>query len=351
MKTFSGVPCGTSLVMMPTPPAWGAPLGPYLSVSLIDGAAVLAAAAYFVLAARCARTTGRRWPRHRSVCWVFAVGVIGVCVTGPVADYAEALFWVHMVQHLLLIMVAPLLLIVARPGALLTALGRRGCDGPGGQIGAGRVRRRATGPVVGLPLYMAAVVLTHLTGFQQLSATHPPIRDLELGLYLVSGILYLGPALGPRRPGRSLPYLLRFLLLGVGMGADTLVGLVLMLTSRPLVPAYSAGRDWGPAALADQQIAGAVMWFGGDLLMMLLMIAVAVRWGRATGDEQGLGSWLEGARRRSLLGGVADGDTGVETDVDSDERAWAAYNAALAALGSQVDRPGGRRSSGPKGGQ
>lgn len=345
------MPCGTSPVVLPTPPTWGSTLGPYLSVPLLDGAALLAAMAYLVLAARCARITGRRWPRHRSVCWMLAVGVIGVCVTGPVAGYAEVLFWVHMVQHLLLIMVAPLLLIVARPGTLWAAVNRRACDGADDETGSNRVSRWATGPVVGLPLYLAVVVLTHLTGFQQLSATHPPIRALELGLYLVSGFLYLGPAVGPERPGRSLPYLLRFVLLALGMGADTLVGLVLMLTSRPLVPAYSTGRDWGPAALADQELAGAVMWFGGDLLMMLLMIAVAVRWGRAASDQQGLGSWLEGARRRALLGAPPEGGSRIETDVDSDEQALADYNAALAALHAQlspIHRGGDRRSQDPE---
>ena len=336
---------------MPISSSWGATLGHDLPVVVPDGAAVLAAVVYLALAGRHGRVTGCRWPRHRSVCWVLALGVIGVCLNGPVAGYAELLFWVHMVQHLLLIMVAPLLLIAARPGGLLAAASRRGRDGPDDGAAPGRARRWATGPLLGLTFYTAVVVLTHLTGFQQVSATHPAVRGLELGLFLVSGILYLGPAVGPERPGRSLPYLLRFLLLGVGMGADTLVGVVLMLTSRPLVPAYSTGRDWGPAALADQQLAGAVMWFGGDLLMMLLMIAVAVRWGRATDDQQGLGSWLEGARRRSLLGASLEGEGRFATDVDSDEGALADYNAALAALHSKVDRVdriGERRSHGPE---
>jgi putative copper resistance protein D len=103
---------------------------------------------------------------------------------------------------------------------------------------------------------------------------------------------------------------------------------------------------WGPNALRDQQVAGAIMWFGGDLLMMLLMIVVGVSWSRAEPDQQGLGGWLEEARRRALLGaGDAHGDNGahgagwagrelvdVAVDVDSDQRALEVYNATLAAL-------------------
>jgi putative copper resistance protein D len=232
-----------------------------------------------------------------------------------------------MIQHLLLIMVAPVLVIWADPLGLARAAfparpqaaGRRAA-------GLGRA-----GPVVGLVGYTAVVVLTHLTGFQQVSAAHSWARTSELVLYLVCGTLFLYPLVGS---GRGLPHLLRLALLALGMGADTLTGVALMLTSHPLAPIYAATHPgWGPDALHDQQVAGAVMWFGGDLLMMVLMIVVGVRWSRAEPDQQGLGAWLEGARRRALLG--ADDMSGglpQGADVDSDQRALDAYNATLAAL-------------------
>jgi len=165
----------------------------------------------------------------------------------------------------------------------------------------------------------------------------------------------------------SLPYLLRFLVLALGMGADTLTGVALMLTSRPLAPAYAAAHPgWGPGALLDQEAAGAIMWFGGDLLMMILMIIVAVQWGRAGADQQGLGIWLEGARRRAVLGpqaagfpttagprdttpddGEIDAEIDAEIDIDEDQRALDAYNAALAALHVQSPPPRPRPEHGP----
>jgi putative copper resistance protein D len=63
---------------------------------------------------------------------------------------------------------------------------------------------------------------------------------------------------------------------------------------------------------------------------------VAVQWGRAGADRQGLGDWLEGARRRAVLGGPGGADSGVggdyDGDLDDDQRALDAYNATLAAL-------------------
>ncbi len=186
-------------------------------------------------------------------------------------------------------------------------------------------------------------MLTHLTGFQEVALADPAVRAAEEALYLVTGYLLFLPLIGsdagPYSGRRSLPYLLRFAVLVLAMGVDTLTGVVLMLTSRPLAPGYATAHPgWGPSALVDQNLAGAVMWWGGDGLMMLLLIVVGLQWGRAPAAEQGLGSWLEGVRRQTVLGGGTMEDA---TVVDDDDAALQAYNARLAAL---------HRGDGPDGG-
>lgn len=297
---------------------------------VVVGCVLLGTIGYLWLAVQVGRA-GTRWPARRTLCWLLAMAVLLVTLDGPVGRYAEVLFWVHMLQHLLLIMIVPVLLLWARPLGLL-------CAGPGGaRVEAalgGRVARWVTNPVVGLVLYTGVVVLTHLTGFQQVSATNGGIRATELALYLVAGWLFFLPLVGSERSPWSLAYLLRFVIFVFGMGADTLTGVALMMTGRPLAPAYALTHPgWGPAVLVDQQLAGGIMWFGGDLLMMLLMILIAVEWGRAGTDQQGLGGWLESARRRALLGAEDEGaDRGVTADLDDDQRALDAYNATLAAM-------------------
>ncbi|WP_169747960.1 cytochrome c oxidase assembly protein [Pseudonocardia acaciae] len=299
-------------------PSWTEVLASWAPSPVAAGCVLVATAGYLWLAVRASRTG---W---RAASWVLAMAVLVVSLDGPVGGYAEVLFWVHMVQHLLLIMVVPVLVLWARPLELL-------CSAPFGarveRALGGPAARWATGPMVGLAAYTAVVVLTHLTGFQQVSATNGWVRGVELALYLVTGWLYFLPLVGSERGPWELAYLLRFVVLLLGMGADTLTGVALMMTGRPLAPAYASTHPgWGPTALGDQQAAGAIMWFGGDLLMMLLMILVAVQWGRASGERQGLGGWLESARRRAVLG-----DT-TEADIDDDQRALDAYNATLAAL-------------------
>ena len=279
------------------------------------------------------------WPWPRTTAFAAALAVLAVALVGPVAVYGDVLFWVHMVQHLALIMVVPVLLVWAQP----IRLARRswGASGDGGE--ASHAARLLTSPALALAVYTAVVVLTHLTGFQDVALADPAVRAGEELLYLATGYLLflplVGSEAGPYSGAGALPYLFRFVLLAIAMGVDTLTGVALMLTGQPLAPGYGAAHPgWGPSALADQNVAGAVMWWGGDAVMMALLIVVGIQWGRAPVAEQGMGSWVEGVRRQSLLG--PDGAAAGAGDVDDDEAAWRAYNARLGALHRGIDARG-----------
>ena len=310
------------VVTLTTAPGVGDVLGAW-RLSPATAVLVVATVAYGVRAWRAGA-----WPWRRGLAYGTAVAVLAVALDGPVAVYGDVLFWVHMVQHLALIMVVPALLVWAQPLRLL-----RGGRGAVRTAPGSRAARLLTSPMLWLAVYAAVVVLTHLTGFQGVALADPRVRAGEELLYLATGYLLFLPLVGadagPYDGPRALPYLLRFVVLALAMGVDTLTGVVLMLTNHPLAPGYGAAHPgWGPSALADQNIAGAVMWWGGDAVMMGLLIVVGIQWGRAPAAEQGMGSWIEGVRRRSLLGAGGSAEPGV----DDDEAAWRAYNARLSAL-------------------
>lgn len=304
-------------------------LGTWQATPVADVVVAAAAVGYAILLARLHRMRQRAWPWRRSAAAALAVLGLVVALDGPVGVYGEMLFWVHMVQHLLMIMVVPVLLVWAQPLRLLHEAG-----GPRVRVGLdrvleGRTVRWLTAPAFSIPLYAAVVVLTHLTGFQQLALAHGGVRAVELALYLVSGYLLFLPLVATEYGPYSMPHLIRLALLVVAMGVDTLTGVALMLTSHPLAPGYALTHvGWGPTVLADQNWAGAVMWWGGDVLMMIVLIVVGVQWGLADHDRQGLGSWLERARREALFGDEHAGSA----DVDNDQDALDAYNATLAQL-------------------
>jgi putative copper resistance protein D len=313
---------------MDLPPlTWQTAVTTWTSAPIADVLSALAVIGYLTAVFRRTRAAGTRWSPWATASWLAGVAVLLVSVHSSIEAYGHALLWVHMIQHLLLIMVVPILLIWGHPVQLIW-----------GRPPRGRLARLLTFPVLTVGLYTAVLVLTHLTGFPEAMSTQPLVHHGEQILYLVSGYLLFWPLAGSEASPWPVPHIVRFALLGLAMGADTLVGVALMLTGYPLAPSTAMMRPgWGPSLLADQNLAGAIMWVGGDVLMMLLMLAVVAQWS-ATGSRARLGDWLESARRQALAGvgsaSRSDDNTtvGVSSDVDDDEEARQAYNRMLAAL-------------------
>jgi putative membrane protein len=318
------------MTMIAAPPTGATVLTTWTSSPVADLLIALTSVGYVALLIRL-RRRGQSWPTLRTASALAAAVFLVLVVNSALAVYSHHLFWVHMIVHLVLITVVPALLVWAQPIRLL-----RDACGPKirtrvDTLRVSRLFRALISPRFTVPVYAAVLVLTHLTGFQQAMSQHTWIHDSELVLYLVAGYLLLLPLVGDElTTDPPLAHLLRFVILAICMFPDTLVGIVLMMTNTALAPAYAASRDWGPSAVVDQTTAGAIMWFGGDGLMMILMVVVAGRW-TAAGNHgsASLGPWLDRVRRQATLGPDADTDG---SDLDDDEAALAAYNARLAAL-------------------
>lgn len=286
----------------------------------------------------------RPWPAARAGSFAAGLAVVGLALCSSVGVYQDSLFWVHMVQHLMLIMVAPVLLVVGRPLTLLLHASRNPVHTAVKRVLRSRVVTVLTCPLVGVPVYAVAVVATHLTGFMNEVITNPYAQTGEHALYLTAGCLYLLPGFGrePIRWRLSPPS--KILLILLAMPIDTFTGVVLLMTTHEPWPAYVAQhRTWGPAPLTDVHWGGAVMWIGADAVMMVLVLTALFAWVAKPVRGGGLG-WIEQARRAVLdehAGLPGTGGRPGHDDVDSDEERLAAYNAWLARLAERDAR--GRR--------
>jgi putative membrane protein len=256
---------------------------------------------------------GRRVPCWRAASFGTGVALLWLTLDSGLAAYADALFWVHMVVHLLLVMVVPALLVLGHP---LTATG----------LARTRVVTALTHPLVGLAAYGVVIVGTHLTAFMDHMGAHPWLGPLEELLYVGAGWLLLTPLVGEEPIRWRPPVLGRIGLLVVAMVPDTVVGIVLLQASTNPFPAMFPGTTWGPDPLADVQTGGAIMWVGGDGLMMLLAVGLVLALVAGHGRDHVLGSWLESVRR-DRLETLTGQSLGEEPD---DETALAAYNRMLA---------------------
>jgi putative copper resistance protein D len=320
--------------MLP-PLTWATALRTWRVDPVADLVVVVAAALYLRRAYRTLPRTGERWPLGRSAAFLGALAVLAVTLQSSIDGYGQALFWMHMIEHLLLIMVVPVLLILGQPIRLACA----GEDRVATRTRAALQRAllsALTFPLVGFVLYAAVLVGTHLFGFMPAMMAHPWLHGVEIGLYLLGGYLYFLPLLGHEPIRRELSYPLRVFLLLMGMTADTVVGVMLMMTAH--ANAYG-NRTWGPTALSDTHIGGGIMWVIGDGLMFAVTVLVVAQWMGDTERQNDTGRWLEAARRSTLANmGVDAVDPDSEASVDDDDAALAAYNRMLAKLNRMDDR-------------
>ncbi len=275
------------------------------------------------------RHPARPWPAWRTAMFLGGLFVVLVALQSGIGSYDDVLFWDHMIQHLLLVMVAPPLLIVGRPVTLLLHASRNPLHGWAIRVLRSPVVSFITAPVVGFAAYAGAIVIGHLTGVANLVLTNQVAHDAEHVVFLLVGYLFLLPILGSEPIRWRLSYPTRLILLFLIMPVDTFTGLVLTYGNRNTPGVLPGPRPaWAGTVVGDLHAGGAMMWIGGDALMFLLMMVIFVMWSTDTRLASRSHGWLESVRRATVTPGVAP--AGV--DIDEDDAQLAAYNAYLSRL-------------------
>lgn len=273
------------------------------------------------------RSPGRRWPVRHTAAFLGGLAVCGFATCGSIAVYDQVLFTAHMAGHLALVMVAPALLAAGRPlGLALAAAPQRR---------RARISRRLHGPVlsvltappVALAAYTVVIVGSHLTGLMNVIMRNDWAGQLEHLVYLLVGFQFFVLVVGDEPIRWRLAAPARWLLLAVAMAVDTFTGIVLMQGTHAVQLAPSA---LDVSALSDTRTGGAIMWFGGDAIMALIMVGLVVGWLRTVDHAPAEKGWLEQARGATFADHT--GSHGVDTVDDEDEAARAAYNDWLAKL-------------------
>lgn len=239
-----------------------------------------ALAGAYLAGVRRVRRRGGSVPAARVRWFAAAAGVLVLALCSPVASVSDRRFSVHMVQHLLLTYGAAPLLAFAAPVTLALQA-----------AGPGRARQRllavlhsravaaVTHPVVAWVAFAAVMYATHFSGLYDASLGNPAVHGAEHLLYLGAAVLFWWPVV--RRdpvPGRF-PWPARLLYLVAAMPLQSLLGLAIFSSDRPLYPHYVATLGH-VAAVDDQHLAGAIMWVGGDLLMLTAIGVALAAWFR-----------------------------------------------------------------------
>lgn len=218
-------------------------------------------------------------PRYRWWAWAGGLVVLIVALASPIERYDTTLFSVHMVQHLLLSMVAAPLLVLGAPMTLLlrvaTPRARKRLILP---VLHSRLLRVLTFPLVTWGLFALVMWGSHFSPLFDAALEDPFVHLLEHGLYLGTALLFWWPVIGADPGPYRLPHAARVGYLALGMPFGSFLGLAIFSSTTVLYPHYATlGRTWGMSPLEDQALAGGIMWAGGDLVFLIaLVLAVAV---------------------------------------------------------------------------
>ena len=220
-----------------------------------------------------------RWPVGRTVAWIAALCSTGVGIFSFVGVYDGELFWDHMVQHLILIMVAAPLFAVASP----LRLAFNATSGTAHIVVTEALRSRVAtflgNPIIAFILYAIVIPISHLTIWYNYTLTQENVHNAEHLVFLLVGYLFWRQIFGNDPNVHRLHPALQFFYLFLAVPIDTFTGVSLAGATHELFPAYLAtNRTWGPSLVVDLHVGGDIMWVVGDTLMLWPMIPVALRW-------------------------------------------------------------------------
>lgn len=302
----------------PQDPTWGTWFTQWRLDVLFAVVAVVLAGMYVVWVRRL-RRRGDSWPVARSVAWLLGCVLFAWVTNGGPAVYGMVLFSAHMIQHMLLVMVVPILFVLGSPVTLaLRALPSRG-DGSRGPrewllaLVHSRWARFFANPVVAAVNFAGSMIVFYYTPLFSLSLSTHVGHVLMVVHFTLAGYMFAAVLIG-RDPGiPHPPYPLRLVMLFATMAFHAFFGVAITQSTTLFAADHfgALGLPWWVDALADQHTGGGITWGIGEIPTLALAVAVAVEWSR---DEE------RTARREDRR---ADRDEGAEL---------AAYNARLAAL-------------------
>ena len=276
---------------------------------LVYGTLAIVLAVLYALGVRRLRRRGDAWPVGRTVSWLAGCAVVLLATSSGIGRYSPAMFSVHMGNHMLLSMVAPVLLVLGGPVTLaLRALPAAGKDAPPGPrewlLAAvhSPVSRFLTHPVVALLLFVGSFYALYFSGLFDSALNYHWAHLAMNAHFLLAGYVFYWPVIGVDPSPRRIPYLGRLGMMFAAMPFHAFFGVILMSMQTVIGASFYGALKlpWVTDLLTDQRLGGGIAWASGEIPVLLVLIALLVQCARqdereakrrdrreaATGDEE-----------------------------------------------------------------
>jgi cytochrome c oxidase assembly factor CtaG len=226
--------------------------------------------------------------RWRSLSFYASLVVLAIALNSPVDALSRKLFWVHMVQHVLLLVVAPPLMVAARPWVRLwraLPLATRRSLGRDLTLGERTAPLRWIARTLGRPLpsfvlFSVVLLAWHVPALFDATLHSIALHALEHTLFFATALMFWKqvidspPLHAPLSSGQRVGYIVG------AMVVSWVLAVVLALAPHPLYASYAheASRPGGISALADQQLAAGIMWVPGSISFLIVIFLYVHRW-------------------------------------------------------------------------
>jgi putative membrane protein len=239
------------------------------------------------------RRVGRLHPEHpvaasRSLAFFGGLVAIAVALMSGIESYDTTLFSVHMVQHLLLVLIAaPLIALAAPITQLLRAASRESRNRVLLPVLHSSLVSAVSHPVVAWLAFGLVLWGSHFSPLFNAALEDRTAHDLEHGLYLAAALLFWWPVIGLDPSPRRMGYPARALYLLLQLPLNSFLGMAILFAQAPLYQHYATlGAPYGISALADQETAGGIMWLSGDIVFIAALLVLVATWMRHEQREE-----------------------------------------------------------------
>ena len=252
----------------------------------------VAAAAVYVAGTVRLRSRGDAWPVGRTIAFLLGIVAIIWATNSGLAVYSPVSFSIHMGQHMLLSMIAPILLVLGTP---ITLALRAIPPAPAGRRGPREwiiwginspVARFVTHPIWVLLVFTVGLYGLYYTPlFAWLMGSHLGHVAMQIH-FLLAGYLFAYVVLGLDPAPRTLPAWLRLLMLLIAIALHSFFAVPIMMSDVAFAGEWysQVQPPWIDDPLAETRIAGGVAWSIAEIPALILMIVLGVQWARS--DER-----------------------------------------------------------------
>lgn len=288
---FTRAPSAQNTILgyeLPNPPSLGGLLLGWRFDLVFGVAAVLAVAGYLLGVWRL-RRRGDAWPIGRAVSWTAGWAVVLVVTSSGFGVYAPSTFSLHMIAHMALNMLAPVLLVLGGPITLalraLPPAGRGKSSGPREWLLSAvhsPAARFFAHPLVASVVFVGSYYALYFSDLFGDAMLYHWSHQLMNAHFLITGYVFYWLVIGVDTAPRTLPHLARLGMVFAVMPFHAFFGVIVMTKQTLIGETFYRylGVVWNHDLLGDQRLGGGIAWAGGELPLVVVMVALLAQWAR-----------------------------------------------------------------------